>query len=265
MKFLSLFLGTAALCSVATLAEAQTNWFEIPPEQAESFADIGVAGVSRETYVGSENSDLIVLPYVNASYKGRFFINPAVGAGVYAINNSKFRLGASANLALGRDGQDTPFAGTTYEDAFKVDSSVTGNVFARIYLPFAALDVVGTLPIGGDLNGARLETLLTTEIRPIKNLRLTPGVRATFNTGGWLDTNYGINAQQAAASGLAPLSYDSELSTLGAHVAGFYKLSNNYEIVGVVNHSWLVGDVKSSPLTPQNTGLTVALGVARKF
>lgn len=265
MKYLSQFLGTTALLSVATFAEAQTSIFEIPAEQAESFADIGVAGVSRETYVGSEESDLIVLPYVNASYKGRFFINPAVGAGVHAVNNSKFRLGASANLALGRDGEDTPFAGTSYANEFKVDSGVTGNVFARAYLPFAALDVVGTVPIGGDLNGARLDTLLTTEISPIENFRLTPGVRATFNTGGWLDTNYGINARQAAASGLAPVSYDDGLSTLGAHVAGYYSLSDNFEIVGLINHSWLVSDIKDSPLTPQNTGLTVALGVARKF
>jgi outer membrane scaffolding protein for murein synthesis (MipA/OmpV family) len=265
MKFLSLFLGTSALWSAATFAEAQTSIFEIPPEQAESFADVGVAGVSRETYVGSEKSDFIVLPYVNASYEGRFFINPAVGAGAYAINNSKFRLGASTNLALGREGQDTPFAGTSYAEEFKVDTSVTGNVFARAYLPFAALDVVGTVPIGGDLNGARLDTLLTTEIYPIENLRLTPGVRATFNTGGWLDTNYGINTRQAAASGLAPISYDDGLSTLGAHVAGYYKLSDDYEIVGLINHSWLVGDIKDSPLTPQNTGLTVALGLARKF
>jgi len=265
MKLLSLIMGTAALCSVATLAEAQTNWFEIPPEQAESFADVGVAGVSRETYVGSENSDLIVLPYVNASYKGRFFINPAVGVGAYAINNSKFRLGASANVALGRDGKDTPFAGTSYEEEFKVKSGATGNVFARYYLPFAALDVVGTIPIGGDLNGARLDTLLTTEIRPIKNLRLTPGVRATFNTGGWLDTNYGINARQAAASGRAPVSYDDGLSTLGAHVAAYYTVNDDYEVVGFVNQSWLVGDIKDSPLTPENAGLTLALGVARKF
>lgn len=265
MKFLSLFLGMTAFCSLDMLAYAQTSIFDIPPEQAESFADIGVAGVSRETYVGSEESDLIVLPYVNASYKGRFFINPAVGAGAYAINNDKFRLGASANLALGRDGEDTSFAGTSYAEEFKVDTTVTGNVFARAYLPFAALDVVGTVPLGGDQDGARLDTLLTTEIRPIENFRLTPGVRATFNTGGWLDTNYGINARQAAASGLTPVSYDDGLSTLGAHVAGYYKLGDDYEIVGLVNHSWLVGDIKDSPLTPQNTGITVALGIARKF
>lgn len=265
MKFLSLILGSAALMSVATLAEAQTEWYEIPPEKAESSASIGVAGVSRETYVGSEDSDLLVLPYVNATYKGRFFINPAIGAGVYAINNDKFRLGAAANIALGRKGKDTPFKGTSYEDEFEVKTGASGKVFARAYLPFAALDVVGTVPVGGDLKGAKLDTLLTTQFQPIKNLTLTPGVRATFNTGGWLDTNYGINSRQAAASGLAPISYEDGLSTLGAHVAAYYSLGDDYEIVGVVNHSWLVGDIKDSPLTPKDTGLTVALGIARKF
>lgn len=265
MKFLSLLLGTAALCSVATHAQAQSNWFEIPPDKAESAASIGAAGVRLDSYVGSEESTLLVLPYVNATYKGRLFINPAVGAGVYAINNDKFRLGAAANVAFGRDGEDTPFAGTGYEEEFDVKTGASGKIFARAYLPFAALDVVGTIPVGGDQKGAKLDTLLTTQFQPTSRLTLTPGVRATFNTGDWLDTNYGINSRQAAASGLTPLSYDDGLSTLGAHVAGYYKLGENYEIVGVVNHSWLVGDVKDSPLTPKNTGLTVALGIARKF
>jgi outer membrane scaffolding protein for murein synthesis (MipA/OmpV family) len=265
MKFLSLIMGTAALCSVASLAEAQSDWFKIPPDQAVSSLDVGIAAVSRETYVGSQHSNLIVLPYVNATHKGRYFINPALGAGVYAINNGKVRLGASANLALGRKGRDTPFAGTPYEDEFKVKTGVTGSVFGRVYLPFAAFDVVGTIPVSGGLSGAKLDTLLTTQFSPLKNLTLTPGVRATFNTGAWLDTNYGISAQQAAASGLAPLSHDAELSTVGAHVAGYYKIGEDYQIVGVINQSWLVGDVKDSPLTPENTGLTVAMGVARKF
>ncbi len=265
MKFLSLILGTTALWSVATFAEAQTSIFDIPPDKAESSASLGVAAVSLDSYTGSDETDLLVLPYVNATYKGRVFINPALGAGIYAINNDKFRLGAAANVAFGRDGEDTPFVGTSYEEEFDVKTGASGKVFARAYLPFAAFDVVGTIPVGGDQEGAKLDTLLTTQVKPIKNLTLTPGVRATFNTGDWLDTNYGINARQAAASGLAPISYDDGLSTLGAHVAGYYKLGDNYEIVGVVNHSWLVGDIKDSPLTPQNTGLTVALGIARKF
>ncbi|CAM3721865.1 MipA/OmpV family protein [Litorimonas haliclonae] len=265
MKFLSLILGTTALWSVAAFAEAQTSIFDIPPDKAESTASIGIAGVSLDSYVGSEETDLLVLPYVNATYKGRFFLNPALGAGVYAINNDKLRLGAAANVAFGRDGKDTPFGGTSYEEAFDVSTGGSGKVFARANLPFAALDVVGTVPIGADHDGAKLDTLLTTLVKPTDRFTLTPGVRATFSTGDLLDTNYGIDSRQAAASGLAPLSNDDGLSSLGAHIAGYYELNEDYEIVGLVNHTWLMGDIKESPLSPKNTGLTVALGIARKF
>ena len=69
MKFLSLILGTTALWSVATFAEAQTSIFDIPPDKAESSASLGVAAVSLDSYTGSDETDLLVLPYVNATYK----------------------------------------------------------------------------------------------------------------------------------------------------------------------------------------------------
>ncbi len=253
----------ASLIALSTsLAHAQdSSIFDIPEDQAETYIDVGAAVVSRETYVGSGGSDTLFLPYVNASYKGRFFINPALGAGAYAIRTEKFRLSASGNLSLGRKGKDTPFN----SGLFDVDTGVTGSLAARYYLPFAALDVVGTVPLGGDLNGARLDTLLTTEIKPLPNLRITPGVRATFNTGEWINTYYGINAEQSAAIKQPGLDYSSGLSTIGLHSAAYYQISETIEIAGIVNYSMLVGDIKDSPLTPKNDGLTLAAALVRKF
>ena len=258
--FISTLLGSA--CLVAAPATAQdSSIFDIPDSQSDSFIDVGAAAVSRETYVGSDDSDLLVLPYVNASYKGRFFVNPALGAGFYAIRKDKFRLAAAGNLSLGRDGKDTPFD----SPLFDIDTGITGSVAARYYLPFAAIDVIGTVPFGGDLDGARLDTLLTTEVRPTDKLRITPGVRATFNTGGWINSYYGLNAEQAAFTKTPQLDYSTGLSTIGVHGAAYYTVTDTVEILGIVNYSMLVGDIKDSPLTPSNSGLTAAIAIARKF
>jgi len=255
--FLSWVLASSAIAQ-DTLADI----FTVDPEKAETYADVGAAVVTRETYVGSGKSSVFALPYANASYKGRWFLNPALGAGTHIIHKKNVRLSTSAHVALGRKAEDTPYNFAPFE----IDTTFTAKVAGRYLLPIAALDVVGTIPIGGDLEGSKVDALLTTQFTVFEGFKLAPGVRATYMSTGWLDSYYGINADQALAAGLVQTSFvDAGFSTLGAHAAGIYKLSENYELIGIVNYSQLIGDVKSSPLAPSDNGVTAAFAVSRKF
>lgn len=257
----------AALACLPTTAAAQDSIFDIPESEQLTFADVGIAGVSRETYVGSSTGETLVLPYLNTQYKGRFFVNPGLGAGAYAIRNEHFRLGGSVHFSLGRDGADTPLN----NEAFDLDGGFAGLISSRLYLPLAAVDVVANIPLTGDLEGYRVDALVTTELYPFEKLRLTPGVRATYHSGDFLNSVYGITDSQLAnvslpvGSNVTAQNFGAEVSTLGAHVAAYYELSDDYEIVGIVNFSRLIGDVEGTTLAPENSGITAALGFARKF
>jgi len=198
--------------SFAPTAQAQDSIFTIPSPENESFADVGVAGVIRDTYVGSNDSEELFLPFVNAEYKGRFFLKPGLGAGIYAVKNKQFRVGISGNLALGRDSEDTPFEDQIEtqgldKNLFEIDSTVTANLSVRYYLPFGAIDVLGAIPVGGDLDGQRVDALFTTEIYPTPKLRITPGIRGTYQSSGWVNSIYGVNADQASALGALGIAY----------------------------------------------------------
>ena len=253
--------------SVPHFAYAQTSIFDIPEDEQDTFADIGIAALTRETYIGSDESELRVLPYINARYKGRYFINPALGVGAYAIRNENFRLAGSLNFSLGRDGEDTPLD----NEILDVDAGFAGVISSRIYTPFAAIDIIGNVPLTGDLDGFRVDTLVTTEFFPFENLRVTPGVRATYHSSDFLDAQYGITQDQLtelnlpATSNITPLEFGSEISTLGAHFAAYLTLNKDYEIVGIVNYSRLVGDVEDTTLAPSNDGITAAIALTRTF
>jgi len=243
---------------------AQDGLFAISEKRERTFIDAGIAYVNRAPFVGSEETDNLVLPFARADYKGRLFINPAFGAGVYWRNTDNLRLSTSFNFALGRDAEDTPIIG----EGGEVDSSFTVTNALRYYLPFAAFDAIATVPVTGGFEGARLDTLLTTEIKPIKGLRITPGVRATFGTSGWINSLYEVEAADLAALdviGVDPFEADSGLIALGAHAAAYYELPNAFQLIGVVNYSALQDDSRDSPLSVQNNGLTLALGIARHF
>lgn len=242
----------------------QDGLFAISEKQAETFIDIGGAVVNRTPFVGSEDSDTIVLPFARADYKGRLFINPAIGAGIYWRNTDNLRLSTSLNLSLGRDAEDTPIIG----EGGEIDSSVTVTNALRYYLPFAAFDAVATVPFTGGFEGARFDTLLTTEVKPIKGLRITPGVRATFGTAGWINSLYEIEEADLAAIdsvGIDPFSAGSGVLALGFHTAAYYELPNDYQLIGVLNYSALQDDAKDSPLSVRDSGVTLALAIAKHF
>ncbi len=267
MAFLRIFFLTTTMCLLPNLAQAQSSIFEIPEDEQDTYADVGIAAVSRETYVGSEESEFTVLPYINAQYKGRFFVNPGLGAGAYAIRNENFRLGASLHYSLGRDGEDTPLN----NEAFDIEDGFAGLISSRIYTPIGAIDVVGNVPLSGGLDGFRIDALATTEFYPFDKLRITPGVRVTYHSGDFLDAQYGISDDQLSALALpadtsvTALDFGSEISTLGAHVAAYLDLNDDFQIVGIVNYSRLVGEVEGTVIAPSEDGITAAIAIARKF
>lgn len=247
-------------------AQAQDSIFTIPDSQNASYADIGVAGIIRDTYIGSTESETRVAPYIKAEYKGRLFFKPGLGAGLYAIKNNRVRLSFSGNVAFGRNTADTPFRDQGFDPAlFELDDTVTATIAGRYNLPIGVIDVIGTIPVGGDLDGQRIDALFTTQIKPFKKLRITPGVRSTYQSSGWINSIYGIDGAQATALGTDTFDLGGQFATIGAHAIAYYQLPNNYEFISLVNYSRLIGDVQDSPLVDTNNGLTAAIAIAKKF
>ena len=272
-------LAPSAAVLLAALASAPAqaqSLFEIPDEEKETYLDLGVAVLSRAPYVGSEEDDLGVLPYVNAEYEGRFFFNPAIGAGVNVINRNGFSLAALGYFASGREGDDTPFVPDEDEttlseaeldildEAFEVDGSFTVGGIASYTLPFARVDVRGQVPVTGDVDGFRGDVALTTRLPLGRNGFFAPGVRATYTTDSWNDVYYGISAEQSALTGLDLFEADDDW-TLGAHGIVSFEVGNDISLLGTVVYSALQGNLKDSPLTPDNDAFTLVGAVIKRF
>ena len=244
----------------------QDGLFAISAKKDNTFADVGAVFVHRDEYVGSEETENRILPFVRADYKGRLFVNAATGGGVYWRNTDSFRFSTSVNWQPGRDSEDAPIL----EDQGDVTGSITIVNAARIYSAYGAFDLISSVPITGDFDGARFDALFSTEFLPFEGLRITPGLRATFGTSGWVNTFYGIDNDTLAALNNAPASLSafdagSGLIAFGVHTAAYWGLPHNFELVGVANYSNLRDDARDSPLSPENNGLTLTIGVTKQF
>lgn len=259
IRFLSAPLVTAL--SLSSPAMAQDSIFTIAEKQDKTYADLGIAAMIMPEYLGSDEEQNRLLPFINAEYKGRFFVNPYQGAGVNLINDGKFRVSGSTFFAPSRKSKDTPFS----DPSFDIDGGAVARASVRYLWKYAAFDVTGSTPIFGDMEGAEVEFRATTLLPLSKNVRIGPSIFASYQTEDWNNALYGINQEQSLAAGLTQQSYSDGFGTYGAAATAFITLPADLNLIGLVSYTTLSGDLKDSPLTPRNDGVMGVVALSKRF
>ena len=193
--------------------------------------------------------------------RDRYYFNPFSGVGVNLINNDKLRLGGGVGLAFGRDGDDVPLLG----DSGDIDPTLTARLSGRAIVGYAAIGIGAAVPLGGDIDGASFSASIGTRYPVSDRLTVVPGIRATYMTKGWANTFYGITQEQAAQNGLSPFLPGAGVSALDGYGIIFYEVREDLQVLAGINYSQLFGDVKDSPLTPKDSGVSAGIGFAKRF
>lgn len=256
--YTALLAATLFLSSTAT---AQDSIFTVGEAQDKTYADLGISVLSSPEYLGSDDEKIRVLPFINAEYKGRLYINPYQGAGVHLINNGKFRVSGGAYFAPNRKSKDTPFT----DPSFDIDSGVSARVAGRYRWKYAAFDVTGSMPVTGDMDGAEVEFRATTLLPVSDKVRIGPSIFASYQTKDWLNTLYGVNNEQALAGGLTQLSYSDGFGSYGAAATAFVDLPSGISMIGLLSYTALDGNLKDSPLTPSNNEVMGVVALSKRF
>jgi len=246
---------------MSSTAMAQESIFAISEKQDKTYIDLGISALSTPEYLGSDDDQVRILPFINAEYKGRLFLNPYQGAGVNLINDGKFRVSGSAYFAPSRKSEDTPFT----DPSFDIDGGALARASARYLWKYAAFDVTGSVPVFGDMEGAEVEFRATTLLPISDTIRIGPSIFAGYQTSDWLNTLYGVNTEQALAAGLTELSYSDGFGTYGAAATAFVKLPADLSMIGILSYTKLDGSLKDSPLTPRNDGIMGAVAISKRF
>ena len=263
--------GLALALLGAQTASAQTGFFDVSADKAETYASVGGAVLSRPLYLGSDETETSLLPYIDAEYKGRFYIKPVLGAGIHAVNNDWLRISAGAGFLYGRDVEDSDTLSRLNQ--LDIDDALTVNIGARLNVKYAVLDVLSLTPVTGDAEGSQLDISLITQWDPTDKLRINPGIRATVMTEDMINQRYGFRPRPTSnVSGhIKALTPDRFTFTgdgtqsVSAFLAGYYQLGGDYELIGVANYSQLVDPISDSRLVDTDDGVTLSLALAKKF
>ncbi len=249
-------IALAYLClSLPAQGQVLENIFTVDEDKAETYLDAGGAVLYRPGYLGSEDNVTQVIPYIDGEYKGRFYLKPGQGAGINVINNKYVRLSGGVNYLFGRDSSENGAAQRLR--VRDLEDSITAAASLRINTAIGVIDSQVQVPITGDLEGVRLDIAGITQWDPTPKLRINPGIRFTFMDEEMVNQFYAISKF---------ITYEGGgLSSFSAFAAGYYDVSDQWQLVGLVDYAVLEDTLSTSLLAPENDGVTATLGLAYKF
>lgn len=264
------FLSLALSFGLTSQGLAQTN--EAPDEIDDTAtAFIGGLGALTSEYLGSDDEELRVFPYLSVqNYKGLDLFGTSLSYRAIETGTGqglgKWSLRAGPNLAFqgGRDSDDSP----TLDGLKDINASVLLGGFVRgTFGPVGIRLDAGQDIIGGHdgvVANASVGTFL-----PLGKLKIQPSASLNWGSANHNQSFFGITQSQSNASGLAVNDVDSGVFGYSVNLVSWYEVSDDYVVTLIGSHRWFTGDADDSPIIlaedGADTGLFVALGVARKF
>ena len=262
-------LSLPFLLTVATPALAQDA-----PVDSRSIR-LGGALAFLPEYAGSADTDIRILPLISFQdiegfdFNGLSLSYPVIDTGTgRGPGLWSFKAGPRAGFEFGRDSDDSP-ALTGFED---IDPSLLLGGFLRAtYGPIGVGVDAGQDVLGGH-DGFNADLSLGTYIPPgllAEKVSLQPALTLSCADGNYTQTIYGVTPQQAAASGLAEADLGSGFHRASATLLGWYDLTRDWQLSGIVSYREYLGDYRDSPILRAPDGATndifATLGVTYRF
>jgi len=270
---LSALLG--AIIALPKPAPAQTAFtlpappFELPilpPVSGNWTVMVGVGGEYRPSFEGSKNSMLSPIPIFTIRRAGSAepFRAPRDSASVALIDFGDLRAGPAAKFIPGRKSYNY----SELNGLGDVKAAVELGGFVEYY-PVDWFRVRSEVRQGlGGHHGAVVDLSADFVVPVIQRLTVSAGPRFTWESTQATSPYFGVDAMQAAASGL-PI-FDAKG---GAHSAGFgtqvkYRIHPQWEIHSYIEYERLLGDAAKSPLVATRGSVnqtTVGIGASYAF
>ena len=264
-----------AIAATAQSASAQTAFtLPAPPFDAPMLPSpsgnwtvmVGIGGEYTPDFVGSKNGKALPVPIFSIRRAGSVdqFRGPRDSASIALLDVGNFRAGPAFKIVSSR--KSDKYAELTGLGDVKTAHEVGGFVE---YFPIDWLRLRSELRQGmGGHTGAVADVSADVIVPLIQRLTVSAGPRFTWKSTNATAPYFGVDAVQAAASGLP--RYDARG---GAHSVGVgsqisYRINPQWEVHAYVEYEKLLGDAADSPLVKlrgSSNQTTVGVGASYSF
>jgi outer membrane scaffolding protein for murein synthesis (MipA/OmpV family) len=264
-----LLLLTGATMTVVALVDANDLWagavadieeapgYEDPQDTERKWAlSIGLQGGFSPDYEGSNDYKFSPGPNISASWRDLiFYKGKTLGANL--VRQKKLKAGPLLSWTSGRSEDDNE----KLEGLGDVDDSLeAGGFIAYRKKPWRFRAEVRQ-DVGSGHEGALVAVNAGTAM-PFENPLVLVELGLTWASADYMESFFGIDAQQAANSGLQSYSADAGVKDFNLRMTGGYAITRRWRLGGAIEYKRLVGDASDSPIVDEANQFFAGFGLS---
>jgi MipA family protein len=257
--------GVNALAADASLSEQSPE----PPFDQERFKDekpeknwsliLGAGAIYEPEYEGGDKFEVQPVPVVVFTYGEWLEIDPT-GVTITPFRRDGFALAAKVGYEGGRDEDDAD----RLNGLGDIDFAAT--VGAKASYTWNGFEVYATIDQTIDGSESLIGTIGAEYQAPVtERLILGAGVEAVIANDKHMEAYFGVNAAQAARSGLPEYKAEAGFKRVNVSASATYMLSENWLVRGEASLGILTGDAADSPIVEEKLQPSTSLFVGYKF
>ena len=234
-------------------------------------AYFGAAGVITPEYLGSDDDEFLVLPYLEViDFKGFDFFGTALsyrlleaGTGE-GIGKWSVRAGPRIAYQRGRDSDDSETL-TGLED---VDGSLPIGGYIRTTLGPVGFRVDAGQDVIGGHDGFSVDASVGTAYDG-GWFGFQPSATISWGDSNYNESFFGVSPEQSAASSLTAFDIGSGFNSYAFNVIAWLQVTDNYQLGAFASYREFFDDAEDSPILQaedgSTNGLFAGVSLTRKF
>ncbi|SEL68745.1 outer membrane protein [Xaviernesmea oryzae] len=227
---------------------------------------LGGSIANGPSFYGARDRKFLFSPIIALGKQGKVerFVSRNDSASLPLYESDRVRFGVAARLLSARDDGTSGDLKGLSEVKFGGEAGVFAEAYPADWLRARAEVRHGIRSHHGTVVDLQVDAF--TDIT--STVRLSGGPRATYGTSAFGRAYYGVNDEEAAASGLAPYDPASGWQSVGAGGALTWKATDALETSAFVEYRHMVGVAADSSLVRQkgsDNQLTVGLSANYRF
>lgn len=218
----------------------------VPSLAAQHVFGLG-AGVAPD-YEGSDDYEGVPMLMLSGKYdSGRSFALMGTNLRVNLITSDTFQFGPILNYRMERDDVDND----RVDRMRKVDAAFEAGIYALANFNNFLVGVDFLTDISDEHEGSLVQGNVGYKWQHSNDLVITPNLFLTYASSDYMDTYFGVNADNVGNSGLDFYKADSGLKDVGARVVANYTPWDRWGVMGILSISSLLNDAEDSPIVDQ--------------
>jgi outer membrane protein len=240
-----LLLFTLALVLTARPSSAQDIDVTLAESAGTQMSIFGLGVGYAPDYEGSNDYEAVPLIQARINWQQGYFLS-LLGNTLRAnlVPSRNWHLGPVARYRMERDDVDDD----RIDDMEEVDAAVELGVFGAYSDERWLLRLTVLKDVADGHDGSLVELGLGYKIPLQERGKLTLFATSTYADSDYMDAYFGIDAADAAASGLSTYDADSGFKDLSAGLAWQYNFNRQWGMLAFAKYTRLLGDAEDSPV-----------------